>query len=110
MVRLAICGIGKIGRVHLANLQSLRGCEVAGVFDTDAAELGRISASAGVRAFVSADELLSDPAVDAVVIATPTSSHRELTLGALRAGKHVFVEKPLAGTIADAEAIVDAAG
>jgi predicted dehydrogenase len=59
-------------------------------------------------AYPDLDHLLADSTVDAVVIATPSASHRELTERALRSGKQVFVEKPLAGTLQDARAIVDA--
>jgi myo-inositol 2-dehydrogenase/D-chiro-inositol 1-dehydrogenase len=54
--------------------------------------------------------MLDDAIIDAVVISTPADSHRAIAEAALKAGKHIFVEKPLAGTLADAEAIVRAAG
>ena len=53
--------------------------------------------------------MLEVPDIQAVVVATPSDSHREVTLAALEAGKHVFVEKPLAGTLEDARLIVAAA-
>ncbi len=109
MTKLAICGLGNIGLVHLQNLQSLRGCEIAGVFDLRAEICEQVSKSCQVRTYRSLDELLQDPITQAIVIATPTGSHRELTVTALSHGKHVFVEKPLAGTLEDAQAIVDAA-
>ncbi|MFN7996675.1 MAG: Gfo/Idh/MocA family oxidoreductase [Bryobacteraceae bacterium] len=109
MVSLAICGLGNIGKVHLENLQSLRGCRVVGLFDRNLDELRRLAAIAGVKAYTNAGEVFADPETDAVVIATPTGSHREYLVRALEAGKHVFVEKPLAGTLADAEVIVRAA-
>src|SRR5437868_5433827 len=108
MTRLAICGLGNIGKVHLENLRSLRGCSVVGLFDRHRKELEQLSASLGIRAYASGDEVFADPDSDAVVVATPSGSHREFVLRALDAGKHVFVEKPLAGTLADAEAIVAA--
>lgn len=100
MTSLAIIGYGNIGKVHLANLRTLRGCRVAGVYDVrggDGVTYGSLSA------------VFEDAGVQAVVIATPTDSHASLTEQALAAGKHVFVEKPLAGTLADAQRIVDAA-
>jgi predicted dehydrogenase len=109
MTNIAVCGLGNIGKVHLQNLLSLRGCRVAGVFDRNAEERERLAGQHSLRAYRSWDELLADPAVDAVVIATPTGSHRELGCSALAAGKHVFLEKPLAGTLADSTAIVEAA-
>jgi len=105
MTRLAICGVGNIGKVHVENLLSLRGCQIAGLFDTNPAQ----AECFGLHAYASFDELLNDPAVDAVVIASPSSSHRELACRALATGKHLFVEKPLAGTLGDAVAIVEAA-
>jgi predicted dehydrogenase len=108
MARIAICGVGNIGKVHLGNLRSMRGCEIAGLYDRQGAPLRELAASCGVHAYASADEIFSDDSVDAVVIATPSESHRELTERALGARKHVFVEKPLAGTLEDARAIVEA--
>ena len=99
MTSLAIIGYGNIGKVHLANLRTLRGCRVAGVYDVRGGE---------DVTYASLDAVLADSAVDAVLIATPTDSHAGLTERALAAGKHVFVEKPLAGTLADAERIVQA--
>ena len=55
------------------------------------------------------DELLNDPRVDAVAIATPVSSHFELAMRALQAGKHVFVEKPMTATTEQAQRLVDEA-
>jgi len=108
MIRLAICGLGNIGKVHLENLHSLRGCQVVGLFDRNRKALERLAGASGITAYQSADEVFADPESNAVVIATPTGSHREYVAGALAAGKHVFVEKPLAGTLADAAAIVEA--
>lgn len=98
MTTLAILGYGNIGKVHGENLRLLRGCRVSGVYDP-----------AHESDYVSAEAAINDPAVDAVVISTPTDSHALLVKQALAAGKHVFVEKPLAGTLADAERIVAAA-
>ena len=98
MTKLAICGLGNIGQVHLQNLRSLRGCEISGIFDLRAEVLERHAKIYGVRTYGSVDELLHDEDSDAVVIATPTASHRELTLAALACDKHVFLEKPLAGS------------
>lgn len=107
--QLAICGVGNIGKVHLANLRATRGCEIVGVYDSDTAELGKVAQSFGLRAFHSGDEMLTDSQVHAVVVATPSSSHRQWCEEAITAGKHVFVEKPLAGTLTDAKAIAKAA-
>lgn len=109
MTHLAICGVGNIGKVHVENLLSLRGCRLAGLFDISRAELESTAARYGLRAYASVDELLGDARVDAVVIATPSDTHADICCRALERGKHVFVEKPLAGTMADAQRILDAA-
>lgn len=106
MITLAIAGFGNIGKVHLQNLASLRGCSVAGIFDVDPAALAQ--APETVRKYASLDALTADAAIDAVVIATGTDSHRQIAELCFAAGKHVFVEKPLAGTLVDAQEIVDA--
>jgi predicted dehydrogenase len=109
MTRVALCGVGNIGKVHLSNLRSLRGCEVGGIYSPQTHEIAQIAAKIRVHAYPSAEAMFSDPGVDAIVIASPSHTHRALTEAALAAGKHVFVEKPLADSLEDAQAIVAAA-
>ena len=109
MTGIGICGLGNIGAVHLDNLLSLPGCSVSGVFDISSQVALQAASSRGIHAFPTLDALLDDPDTDAIVIATPTETHLSLTRKALGAGKHVFLEKPVAGTLAEAEAIVEAA-
>ena len=76
----------------------------------DAANLSLIAAEYGVpRTYTDWRELVQDPAVEVVHVVTPPDKHAEMAVAALRAGKHVFVEKPLATSNADAQAILDAA-
>jgi predicted dehydrogenase len=63
-----------------------------------------------IRLTTSADELLKDPGIDAIVIATPVGAHFSLAIAALRAGKHVLVEKPIAVTAEEANQLIDEAG
>ncbi len=110
MTHLAICGVGNIGKVHVENLLSIRGCKLCGIFDTNRGEAESMAMRFSLRAYGSLEELFDDRQVEAVVIATPSDSHAELCCRALDRGKHVFVEKPLAGTLADARIIAEAAG
>lgn len=103
MLGLAIAGFGNIGRVHADNLATLRGCQLCGIYDLNPAALARVSHP--LTAYHSYEQLLADERVDAVVIATPAQAHRDMTAAALRAGKHVFVEKPLADTLPGAQDI-----
>ena len=107
MVKLAIAGFGNIGKVHLRNLSSMRGCSVVGIFDSNSETMR--TAVPTLRRYRDLPELMRDPDVDAVVIATPSDSHLAVARAALAANKHIFVEKPLAGTLADSRDIVDAA-
>jgi predicted dehydrogenase len=109
MTQLALCGLGRIGTVHLDNLRELRGCRITGLFDVRPEVAAQQSSRSGIPAYTTLAALLADPVAQAVVIATPTDSHREIVVAALAAGKHVFVEKPLAGTLEDARAIAEAA-
>ncbi|MCC7284273.1 MAG: Gfo/Idh/MocA family oxidoreductase, partial [Acetobacteraceae bacterium] len=104
--RVAAIGTGHWGRNIARNLAELGA--LAGVVDADAARAGEIAASHGVAARDLA-EVLDDPAITAVAIAAPAARHASLVRQALLAGKHVFVEKPLALHVAEAEALVDLA-
>lgn len=79
----------------------------AGVFDVNRARCGAVAAELGVDKRSSLDELLER--ADALVVAVPTSAHEAVALEAIRAGIHVFVEKPMAADIASAERMIDAA-
>jgi len=106
-VGLAQVGIGYWGRNLLRNFSRLRDCEVLAVFDADEQVLAEISRDyPGARRAASYDDLLLTDGVEAVVIATDTPHHFDLAKKALAAGKHVFVEKPMTQTVAEAEELV----
>ncbi len=109
MTTLGICGTGNIGKVHIENLLSLRGCRIAGLYDCSRDELARAAERFSLASYNSLEEMCADPNVDGVVIATPSDTHAALFEQALAAGKHVFVEKPLAGTLADGRRMVELA-
>jgi predicted dehydrogenase len=109
-VRIAVVGLGYWGPNLARNLGSLPGCELAWLCDGDPAALQRAAARfPGARATAEVEELLADPALDAIVVATPVPTHADLAVRVLEAGKHCFVEKPLAQSVPDAQAAVDAA-
>lgn len=95
MQHVALLGAGFIGQVHGGNLAQNPHADLAYVYDADP---GRARAGAerfGCRAASSVDEVLSDPGVDAVVIASSTNTHADLLKAASRAGKAIFCEKPI---------------
>jgi myo-inositol 2-dehydrogenase/D-chiro-inositol 1-dehydrogenase len=99
--RLGLIGAGKVARVHAGNVARIPGLSLVGVADVvpDAAQALAQEAGAEVAA---TDELLARPDVDAVLVTTPPDTHAELICAAAQAGKHVFCEKPLATSLADA--------
>jgi predicted dehydrogenase len=106
-MKAGVLGVGSLGYHHARILREVGGAEMAGVYDEDPARLEKVAAELGVRAFRTRGELLE--AVDAAVIAVPTTSHAEVALAAIDAGVHLLIEKPIAHTLEEAEAIVDAA-
>src|SRR2546421_9791895 len=109
-LRVAVIGAGYWGPNLVRNLNEAPGAEPVAVADLSQERLDAIHKRfPAVRVTTDHTELFDDKNVDAVAIATPVGTHRRLAEQALAAGKHVFVEKPLAPTVADAEAIVRAA-
>jgi predicted dehydrogenase len=106
-IRVAVVGLGYWGPNLVRNLHEVSEAEVVAVCDlrTEALEaIGRRYPA--VRRTERYEEVLADPAVDAVAIATPVSSHHPLAIRALEAGKHVFIEKPLAASSAEARELI----
>lgn len=108
-VRLAQIGYGYWGPNLARNFHQLAGAELAYVVDGNPEALDRARRLYGCRTADDPKTMLADPAVDAVVIATPARTHFTLAQDALRAGKHVFVEKPLAMSTAEARTLIDLA-
>ena len=110
MINLAVVGYGYWGPNLVRNAMERAEIQLWGVCERSAERVERCRARhPGVRTRASVAEVLADPGVDAVAIATPPSTHYELVRRALAAGKHVLVEKPLATTSADAEDLVERA-
>ncbi len=106
-VRIGQIGVGRWGRNLLRNLAALPTADVVAVCDPSDPALAEAARLApGARATRNADAVLGDDGVEAVVIATETPLHFEHAQAALQAGKHVFVEKPLAQTVDEAEQLV----
>jgi predicted dehydrogenase len=109
-VRVAVAGLGYWGPNIARNLAAIPGCEVAWLCDASEQALQRLAPSfPGTRTTGELEEALSDETVQAVVLATPVPTHAELAIAVAQAGKHCFVEKPLATSTADAQRAVDAA-
>ncbi len=109
-VRIGVAGLGYWGPNLARNFAAVPGCELAYCCDSSEAARARLSRTyPGARFTSDLAELLEDPALDAIALATPVPTHAELAVRVLEAGKHCFVEKPLAQSVADAERAVLAA-
>lgn len=95
MVRFAVLGCGRIGRMHARNVQAHPRAELVTVFDVQAKAAQDTAAELGARAAASIDEVLADKAVQAVLIASSTDTHVDLLTRAARAGKAILCEKPI---------------
>jgi predicted dehydrogenase len=108
VIRIGVAGLGYWGPNLARNFAAI--AELAWLCDESEGALERVGAAhPSARRTRSLDDLLADPALDAVVLATPVPTHAALAERVLDAGKHCFVEKPLATTVADAERAVAAA-
>ena len=104
MLKAGVIGAGAFGGNHARKYASLDGVELIGVFDPQSAPAQALADSLGVKAFASEAELLG--AVDVVTVASPAIHHGNSVIAALTAGRHVYVEKPLAITLGDADRIL----
>jgi predicted dehydrogenase len=110
MIRVGVIGYGYWGPNLVRNFMAAPGSAVTTVCDLRPERLSSLGKLyTGVKTCVDASELINDPQIDAVIIATPISTHFELALAALKAGKHVLVEKPLAAKSDQARRLVDEA-
>ena len=106
MIAIGLIGLGEVGQHHQAAITQASGVRYAWACDLDPSLL---AASGAERTTAQVEEVLADPAVDAVSICLPHHLHLTIGLAALNAGKHVLVEKPMAVTVADADALIEAA-
>ena len=106
-LRIAVIGVGHLGKHHARILAALPGVELVAVVDINAARAQEIAAANGSTALTDYRELLGK--VDAVTLAVPTERHRDIALPFLTSGVHVLVEKPMARSLVEADDMIHAA-
>ncbi len=106
---IALIGVTNHGRTILRMIEACDKLRLRSCFDINSAAVRQVAAETGCRAPESYEALLSDPELDAVAIATPNFVHRDQAIEALRHGKHVFIEKPLAVNVCEGLEIVKTA-
>lgn len=104
-IRTGVVGVGHLGYHHARHYASLEGSELVGIVDVDDARRERAASDFTVPGFSTVDALIAC-GVDAVSVATPTIAHHDVAITLLQAGVHVLVEKPIASSILEAEAMV----
>ncbi len=123
MINVGIAGIGFMGMIHYLAYQKIRGAKVRAICEQDTKRLagdwrsiqgnfgprGRKMNLKGIARHAELDDLLADPNVEMIDICLPPSWHADIAIAALKAGKHVFCEKPIALSVADAKRMVAAA-
>ncbi|MEU0724035.1 Gfo/Idh/MocA family oxidoreductase [Streptomyces sp. NPDC006140] len=107
--RIGVVGLGVISRAYLDTLAGHPAVRVTAVADLDAARSAAVAAELPGVAALPVEELLRSPDVDTVLNLTTPAAHAEVALGAIRHGKHVFGEKPLAADLEEARAVMEAA-
>jgi UDP-N-acetylglucosamine 3-dehydrogenase len=109
-VRWGVIGLGWFGEIHADTLDDMPGIELTAFSTRRAQRLNELADEYDVAGrYTDYRELLADPAVDAVSITTHIDDHRDIAVDALRAGKHVLLEKPMAPTLEDCNRILEAA-
>jgi predicted dehydrogenase len=108
MYKIGIIGSGTMARVHSNHWSKMNDVEIAGIASLDVDSLASLTAKTGAQAHTDIDALLSDGNIDVIDICIPTPLHKDVAIRAVAAGKHVFLEKPFARTLAECDAIIDA--
>ena len=123
MIRVGIAGLGFMGMIHYLAYQKLKGVKVAAMCEQDRTRLagdwrtikgnfgpaGTMMDLSGIEKYEALDAMLANPKIDMIDICLPPAAHAPVAIAALKAGKHVFCEKPIALTPADAGRMVKAA-
>jgi predicted dehydrogenase len=104
MLKVGVFGVGHLGKFHLNNWKEIAGVKLVGFFDPNDAQAKEVAETYGLKRYADADKLME--ACDIVDIVAPTDHHYAICMQAIRKGKHVFVEKPLANTIEEGREIV----
>lgn len=105
MHKLGIIGFGGMARFHFDSLKDYPRLKIKGIYDLDA-KACQAGAQRGVYVYSSLDEILGDPELDLILVATTNDAHKSLSIAAMRAGKHVICEKPVTPTHEDLEQIM----
>jgi predicted dehydrogenase len=105
MLKVGIFGVGHLGKFHISNWKEIEGVKIIGFFDPNNENANEVINTHGLKRFSDEEKLIE--ACDVIDVITPTDLHYEVCMMAIRKGKHVFVEKPLAHTLQEGKDLVN---
>ncbi len=105
MLKVGIFGVGHLGKFHISNWKEIEGVKIVGFFDPNNDNANEVINTHGLKRFSDEEKLIE--ACDIIDVITPTDIHYEVCMMAIRKGKHVFVEKPLAHTLQEGKDLVN---
>jgi predicted dehydrogenase len=105
MLKVGIFGVGHLGKFHISNWKEIEGVKIVGFFDPNNDNANEVINTHGLKRFSDEEKLIE--ASDIIDVITPTDLHYEVCMMAIRKGKHVFVEKPLAHTLQEGKNLVN---
>lgn len=108
MIKIGILGTG-FGQVHAQIFKKIPNIEIIGIFGRNKQKLQKIQEELQISTFTNAEELIHNPDIDLIDVVLPTNVHKEFVIKALKAGKHVFCETPLAYSLEDAQKMLKTA-
>ena len=108
ILNLAVVGVGSWGKNHARVFKELELTNLVGIYDLDSKRAKELAMEHGATCYSNLEDMLKSEKIDAISIASPTSTHAEIALMAIENGKHVLIEKPMTSTVEEAERIVDA--
>ncbi len=108
-IRAGVIGCGKVGPFHADAYQKIDNCELCAVYDVDADRAEAFAKRYGAKAYTSIEAMIKDSGLNVVSVCTPHPVHRAAAVEALKYGANIAIEKPLASTLEDCDAILDAA-
>jgi len=108
MIKIGVLGAGHLGKIHIKLLKEIEGFELVGFYDSEEDNALKVSEEYGIKAYDNVFKLIDD--VDAIDIVTPTVSHFDCAVDALKKGRHIFIEKPVTNTLEEAEQLIKLVG
>jgi len=104
MLKIGVFGAGHLGKIHIQQWKEVAGIKLVGFYDPDDAIAAAVTAEYGLTRYTDIDSLIED--TEAIDIVSPTTTHYEIAKKGLLSGKHIFIEKPLAQSLEEAQELV----